>query len=85
MKVRTEGDSSLILLLQPIVRPLLGEDLSLAVQEMRERTGGDSSQGQQPLPLPQVETLHHWEEAGLPGVVGLQRLLATLPAIIIDG
>ena len=48
---------SLILLLQSIVRPLLGEDLSLAVQEIRERPGGDGSQGQQPLSLPDVESL----------------------------
>ena len=51
-----ETVGSLILLLQSIVRPLLGEDLSLAVQEIRERPGGDGSECQQPLSLTDVET-----------------------------
>ena len=53
----TEADITLILLLQSIVRPLSGQDLLLALQEVRERPGGDGSQGQQPLSLPDVESL----------------------------
>ena len=48
-------DISLVLLLQSVVRPLTGEDLVLALQEVRERPGGDGSQGQEPLSLSDLE------------------------------